>query len=101
MGGTRELVVTIKVSPEELEMIKRGAESEGKTQSQYCRACVIRDRLLEGDPTALKIVKENISQYILAKEDSIQQMLEKLIGPWRELRMGIKSIGSGKGGRVK
>lgn len=49
MALPKNQVVTFKVTSDELEGIKRGATKEGMTLSEYCRACVLRDRFTDND----------------------------------------------------
>ena len=92
MANVRDKVVTFKVSEDELEMIKRGAESENMSQSDYCRSCVVRDRLIEGDPTAIKIVKGNIAAYVKTSEEALEDMIDKLVKKMAELKNSIQLV---------
>lgn len=91
MAAPRDQIVTFKVSGEELEMLKRGAESEGMTQSEYCRACLIRDRFRERDPIAIKIFKENVSTFVKAKGEALHEMLNEFLAPVKGKNSRTKS----------
>ena len=46
------------------KMANRGMKKEGfETLSDYIRAAIVRDRVLDGDPDALEIVKDNIGKF--------------------------------------
>jgi hypothetical protein len=72
--ATREHIMNFKVSTEEMEMIRRGAAAENTTPSEYCRACVYRDRTIEGDEYAVKRFKENISEYVKSVPGNIKKL---------------------------
>ncbi len=55
MANTRSHVVTIKFTPDEFEMLQAGANAARTTQSEYLRGCLLRDRLMDRDPVAMKI----------------------------------------------
>lgn len=90
MAAPRDQIVTFKVSNEELEMLKRGAEKEGMTQSEYCRACVIRDRFKDNDPIAIKIFKENVAMFVKAKGEALHELLDDFLNPLKGKRPRIK-----------
>jgi len=94
MGEAREHIMNFKVSTEEMEMIRRGAAAENTTPSEYCRACVYRDRTIEGDEYAVKRFKENLSNYVKSVPASIRKAIEELTAPRKEARKAMAYIGS-------
>ena len=97
MIKVKDKIITFKVTAEELKMVKRGAEKEGFTMSDYCRACVIRDRLMDLDPVAVKIMKENVGTFMKTTEEAIEAAVERMLAPIKEMKM--KLAGGTKGGR--
>lgn len=96
MGETREHVMNFKVSTEEMEMIRRGAAAENTTPSEYCRACVYRDRTIEGDEYAVKRFKENIAEYVKSVPGNIKRALEELVAPKRDARKAMQYVDSAR-----
>ena len=96
MGETREHVMNFKVSTEEMEMIRRGAAAENTTPSEYCRACVYRDRTIEGDEYAVKRFKENIADFAKSVPANIRKAIEELIAPRKDARKAMAYISGGQ-----
>ena len=99
MAGGRTIMVNFKVSEEELTMIKRGADQEGVTQSNYIRTCILRDRFLAGDPTARKNFVENVSSYVRATGKAFQEAMAQLVSPFQDQRKAVKAAERTKGGK--
>ena len=96
MGEAREHIMNFKVSTEEMEMIRRGAAAENTTPSEYCRACVYRDRTIEGDEYAVKRFKENISEYVKSVPGNIKKAIEELVAPKKEARKAMAYVSGAK-----
>ena len=96
MGEAREHIMNFKVSTEEMEMIRRGAAAENTTPSEYCRACVYRDRTIEGDEYAVKRFKENISEYVKSVPGNIKKAIEELVAPKKEARKAMAYVSSAR-----
>jgi hypothetical protein len=64
-GGNMSEKLTVRWDDPRIEaMAIRGMKSEGfETLSDYIRATIGRDRVLDGDPDALAIVKANIGKF--------------------------------------
>ena len=62
MVEMKGVILTFKVSDEEAEMIRKAAKEEGLSVSRYIRACTLRDRVLSGDPVALRIIFDNFKE---------------------------------------
>lgn len=101
MGTGRIIMVNFKVNAEELEMIKRGAEKEGLTQSNYIRTCILRDRFLDGDSYALKNFKENLSGYVRDTGEAFQKAFLQALSPFRVQRKAPKGQARPKGEKKK
>jgi hypothetical protein len=84
MSHPRSHVVTFKVTAEELEAIKRGASTEGKSISEYCRACVLRDRFKSQDSDIMRgfaeTIFKNLEDYLkFVSPDDERKRLHDLI----------------------
>lgn len=90
MAEQKDQVVTVKVSGEIYEMIKRGCELEEMSISEYLRACVIRDRYFSGDAAAKRIVHDNVRKALSGVGKATKEMIENavnlIIGPSAEAR---------------
>ena len=64
--------VVFRVSPEELEMIRRAAQRHSMSVSDYCRACVHTDMIGDLDPKAIGhvigLLAEKIAGRVRSKE---------------------------------
>lgn len=96
MGEARKHIMNFKVSTEEMEMIRRGAAAENTTPSEYCRACVYRDRTIEGDEYAVRRFKENISEYVKSVPGNIKKAIEELVAPKKEARKAMAYVSGAK-----
>jgi uncharacterized protein (DUF1778 family) len=56
MGPSRTELMQFKVTPEERKLIEKVAKKQGMTVSEYVRAAIIMDMVLEGEVEAMKIV---------------------------------------------
>ncbi len=102
MTSGRNIMVNFKVSSEELDMIKRGADEEKMTQSDYIRACIVRDRLLAGDRYARTKFAENVSTYVRDTKEAIQAAVSQLVEPLRKGRKpALKAAERPKGGKER
>lgn len=86
MGETRDRRVVILVSDRELDMIDRGAASEGVSRSEYCRACILRNRLVSGDPVAVRIFRDNVAALIAGAPEAARQAILDLVAAVKERR---------------
>jgi Mobilization protein NikA len=94
MVEKREHVMNFKVSKEEMEMIRRGAAKEKMTPSEYCRTCVYWDRTIEGDDYAVKMFKENLSNFVKSVPGNIKKIVEELVAPRKDTRRALSHISS-------
>jgi hypothetical protein len=62
MGPSRTELMQFKVTPEERKLIEQVAKKHGSTVSEYVRAAVIMDMILEGEVRAMKIVVDTIGR---------------------------------------
>lgn len=62
MSKTRSEVLQFTVTPDERKLIEKCAKHQGATVSEYVRACVIMDMVLEGEVGAMKIVVDSIGR---------------------------------------
>lgn len=76
---TNDRVVTVKVTGEVYEMIRRGCDEEGTSISEYLRACVIRDRFASGDAAAVRIVKNNIGKALAGVGKATMEIVDKAV----------------------
>lgn len=56
--------IVVRVSAEELAMVRKAASAEGQTVSEYVRACIITVRGIEGDPVAWGVIRRNVQEAI-------------------------------------
>jgi hypothetical protein len=52
-------LIQVRVTPDELAMVRKAASAEGQTVSDYVRACIITVRGIEGDPVAWAVIGKN------------------------------------------
>lgn len=90
MAHTRNHVVTIKFTPDEFEMLQAGAANAGTTQSEYLRGCLLRDRLTELDPIAMKIARARLEDMFRGGEDHIDAWIEHMVEPARDLKIHME-----------
>lgn len=62
MGPSRTELMQFKVTPEERKLIEKVAKRQGMTVSEYVRASVIMDMVLEGEVGAMKIVVDTVGR---------------------------------------
>lgn len=62
MGPSRTELMQFKVTPEERKLIEKVAKKQGITVSEYVRAAIIMDMVLEGEVEAMKIVVETVGR---------------------------------------
>jgi hypothetical protein len=62
MGPSRTELMQFKVTPKEKELIETFAKKQGDTVSEYVRAAVLMDMILEGNVGAMKIVVDTIGR---------------------------------------
>ena len=62
MGPSRTELMQFKVTPEERKLIDRCAQKQGLSVSEYVRAAVIMDMILEGNVGAMKIAVDTIGR---------------------------------------
>ena len=90
MPEPKDQVVTVKVTAEIYEMIKRGCNEEKMSISEYLRACVVRDRYIMGDVGAKRIVHVNVGKALSGVGKATKEMIDKavslVIGPAAEAR---------------
>jgi len=62
MGPSRTELMKFKVKPKERELIEKCADKQGLSVSEYVRAAVIMDMILEGNVGAMKIAVDTIGR---------------------------------------
>ena len=62
MGTSRTELMQFKVTPEERRLIEQVARKQGSTVSEYVRAAVIMDMILDGNVGAMKIAVDAIGR---------------------------------------
>lgn len=62
MGPSRTELMQFKVTPEERKLIDRCAQKQGLSVSEYVRAAVLMDMILEGNVGAMKIAVDTIGR---------------------------------------
>lgn len=62
MGPARSELMQFKVTPEERRLIEKCAKKQGHTVSEFVRAAVIMDMVLEGEVGAMKVVVDSIGR---------------------------------------
>ena len=62
MGPSRTELMQFKVTPKEKELIETCAKKQGDTVSEYVRAAVLMDMILEGNVGAMKIAVDTIGR---------------------------------------
>lgn len=62
MGPSRTELMQFKVTPKERDLIEKCAKKQGLSVSEYVRAAVIMDMILEGNVGAMKIAVDTIGR---------------------------------------
>jgi len=62
MGPSRTELMQFKVTPKERELIEKCADKQGLSVSEYVRAAVLMDMILEGNVGAMKIAVDTIGR---------------------------------------
>ena len=62
MGPSRTELMQFKVTPKERELIEKSAKKQNLSVSEYVRAAVIMDMILEGNVGAMKIAVDTIGR---------------------------------------
>ena len=62
MGPARSELMQFKVTPDERKLIEKCAKKQGFTVSEFVRAAVIMDMILEGEVGAMKIAVDSIGR---------------------------------------
>lgn len=62
MGPSRSELMQFKVTPDERKLIEKCAKKQDVSVSEYVRAAVIMDMILEGEVGAMKIVVDTIGR---------------------------------------
>lgn len=82
MSSARTELMQFKVSPEERALIEKCAKKEKMTVSEYVRASLLMEMVLDGELQALKIVAATIGKRavkgLYKRADQISQVSEKL-----------------------
>ena len=58
-------MMQFRVNDEEKALIEKCARKAGMTVSEYIRACMLMEMIIDGEPTALKIVGRALGQKAL------------------------------------
>jgi hypothetical protein len=62
MTKPRSEVLQFTVTPDERKLVEKCAKKQGVTVSEYVRAAVIMDMVLEGEVGAMKVVVDSIGR---------------------------------------
>jgi hypothetical protein len=62
MGPSRTELMQFKVTPQERKLIEKCAKDQGASVSEYVRAAVIMDMVLEGEVGAMKVVVDSMGR---------------------------------------
>ena len=62
MGPSRTEQMQFKVTPEERKLIEKSADKQALSVSEYVRAAVLMDMILEGNVGAMKIAVDTIGR---------------------------------------
>ena len=78
MGPSRTELMQFKVTPKERELIEKCADKQGLSVSEYVRAAVIMDMILEGNVGAMKIAVDTIGRKAVLLLNKRAERLAKL-----------------------
>ena len=78
MGPSRTELMQFKVTPKEKELIETFAKKQGDTVSEYVRAAVLMDMILEGNIGAMKIAVDTIGRKAIQLLNKRADRLAKL-----------------------
>jgi hypothetical protein len=78
MGPARTELMQFKVTPEEKKLIEKVAKKKDFTVSEYVRASVIMDMVLDGEVGAMKIVVDTIGRKAVQLLNKRAERLAKL-----------------------
>ena len=78
MGPSRTELMQFKVTPEERKLIEKCANQQGLSVSEYVRAAVIMDMILEGNVGAMKIAVDTIGRKAVQLLNKRAERLAKL-----------------------
>jgi hypothetical protein len=62
MGPSRTELMQFKVTPEERKLIEKSADKQALSVSEYVRAAVLMDMILEGSVGAMKVAVDTIGR---------------------------------------
>ena len=80
MGPSRTELMQFKVTPKERELIDKCAKKQGLSVSEYVRAAVIMDMILEGNVGAMKIAVDTIGRKAVQLLNKRAERLARLGG---------------------
>lgn len=80
MGPSRTELMQFKVTPKEKELIETFAKKQGDTVSEYVRAAVLMDMILEGNVGAMKIAVDTIGRKAVQLLNKRAERLSRLGG---------------------
>ena len=78
MGPSRTELMQFKVTPKERELIEKCADKQGLSVSEYVRAAVMMDMILEGNVGAMKIAVDTIGRKAVQLLNKRAERLAKL-----------------------
>jgi hypothetical protein len=78
MGPSRTELMQFKVTPKERELIEKCADKQGLSVSEYVRAAVMMDMILEGNVGAMKIAVDTIGRKAVQLFNKRAERLAKL-----------------------
>jgi hypothetical protein len=91
MANTRSHVVTIKFTPDEFEMLQAGAAAAKTTQSEYLRGCLLRDRLMDRDPLAMKIAHSRLGGMFRGSDVELEAWIDDMLKPARDMERHLEA----------
>lgn len=59
--------VNVKLTADERALLAKGAKANDMTEADYLRVCMIMDRVMDGDPLAIKVTAGRIREKVRRK----------------------------------
>ena len=78
MGSAKSELMQFKVTPEERKLIEKCAQKQDMTVSEYVRACLLMEMVLDGETKAIKIVASTIGRQAVKALQKRARQLEAL-----------------------
>lgn len=58
------IMITLKLTEDERALLAKAAKANDMTEADYLRVCMIMDRVMDGDPLAIKITAGNLREKV-------------------------------------